>query len=470
MYDLDGALGNFGVNVNTNYIEAALNPSEFTFHSALLNALLENTTFRYYFINRYADLINSIFRPYRFQPIAGGMATDLVEVMPRHINRWGAPFNYNYWLNSINVMLNFLEARMQIGRNHIQQSFSLAEQIDVTLEVEPAGAGKIKINTIYNDSNPWTGVYFKGVPIQITAIPNPGYSFSHWDLNDHLTALEESTQLVDLLSDDVYTAHFTGQVGEADVIVSEINYHSHDDYDYGDWIELHNRSNYDISLADWTFRDEAYYHSFTIPIEAVIPANGHLILCEDKEKFETIHPAVNNVYGNFDFGLSNGGDELHVRDAEGSVIFSMAYADASPWPEEADGEGYTLELFDPSTNDYGPDQWVAECFLGTPGGPYNSDCIIILSEQSIGLVPEALNIYPNPANQKVFIELGEDICCADEGIVRIDLFDISGQLIKSEEVQHTSLVELSIAGIRPGFYTIRWQSKTKLASGILIIQ
>jgi hypothetical protein len=36
------------------------------------------------------------------------------------------------------------------------------------------------LNTIQPVTYPWSGTYFDGVPVNMTAIPKPGYSFSHW--------------------------------------------------------------------------------------------------------------------------------------------------------------------------------------------------------------------------------------------------------------------------------------------------
>lgn len=65
-------------------------------------------------------------------------------------------------------------------RNHIESNFNLVKQVDITLDVFPAGAGKIQISTVSPATYPWKGVYFDGVPVKITAIANPGYSFLHW--------------------------------------------------------------------------------------------------------------------------------------------------------------------------------------------------------------------------------------------------------------------------------------------------
>jgi hypothetical protein len=76
-----------------------------------------------------------------------------------------------------------------VVRSQIVDEFNLNGQVDITLDVEPAGAGVIKISTITPKTYPWTGVYFDGVPVTVTAIANPGYVFANWN-NDTLTHAE----------------------------------------------------------------------------------------------------------------------------------------------------------------------------------------------------------------------------------------------------------------------------------------
>jgi hypothetical protein len=62
------------------------------------------------------------------------------------------------------------------------------------LDISDQGAGSIRINSLeINEQTlglsqgqvyPWNGTYFKDIPISLQAIANPGYSFSHWVVND----------------------------------------------------------------------------------------------------------------------------------------------------------------------------------------------------------------------------------------------------------------------------------------------
>ena len=64
-----------------------------------------------------------------------------------------------------------MDSRPFYAFNQIRSQFSLVKQVDITLDVNPAGTGKIKLNTILPDSLPWIGTYFDGVPVTMTVLP-----------------------------------------------------------------------------------------------------------------------------------------------------------------------------------------------------------------------------------------------------------------------------------------------------------
>ena len=59
-----------------------------------------------------------------------------------------------------------------------------------------------------------------------------------------------------------------------------------------------------------------------------------------------------DVIGEFVGTLSNRGERIAVVGSAGQPILSFGYADSSPWPTRADGNGSTLELVD-IYSDYG---------------------------------------------------------------------------------------------------------------------
>ena len=152
-------------------------------YSRIWQRAIENPRFHDHFINRFADVMNSAYLNERLLGIAQD-AYDLTRPeMGLQFQRWSsadtATSLAQYEANH-EAFLNDLEQRTPFVRTHIQDFFALPRQVDVTLDVVPAGAGSIRISTLHPDTYPWEGVYFDGVPIRIEAVANPGYFFTHW--------------------------------------------------------------------------------------------------------------------------------------------------------------------------------------------------------------------------------------------------------------------------------------------------
>ena len=212
LYDNDASFGFFGASYWENFIEYARNPGYPSSHSQLFDRVLDNEAFRHRFVNRYADLINTTFQTSTFNGVIADMMDEIESSMPYHINRWNSPGSITDWLNAINNLTSHNANRIGSARSHINTSFGLQGQIDVTLDVFPPLAGAINISTITPGPLPWDGVYFKGCPVDFKAVASQGWLFDQWDANDH-TALGElsatlSSQAIDLQQDDLFRARF----------------------------------------------------------------------------------------------------------------------------------------------------------------------------------------------------------------------------------------------------------------------
>ncbi|REJ80143.1 MAG: T9SS C-terminal target domain-containing protein [Bacteroidetes bacterium] len=370
LYDLDFGM-NYAGSVNDNRIQIARNPQAFSHSSEMFDAILKNPTYKSYFINRYADMINTIFLPSNVDAILHSFQDSMAPDMPRHFATWGS--NMSNWQTNINRVTSFATARPAIVRNQIQSEFGMTGQVTLTLNVSPAGAGRIQISTITPGSYPWSGVYFNGNPVNITAIPNPGFSFSHWSSPVVIGPSNTNQSLTrNFTSTDQITAHFTGSAVAPLITFTEINYNSSASLNPGDWVELHNYGSTSIDLSGWKFRDEEDNHTYNIPLGTVIPAGGYLVLAEDSVKFRSIFPTVSNVRGPFGFNLSNGGEEIRLFDHNDNLYLSVYYQDVIPWPVDADGLGYTLERNNTSNDPNNGSSWFTGCIGGSPGRAYGN--------------------------------------------------------------------------------------------------
>ncbi|NOU46907.1 MAG: T9SS type A sorting domain-containing protein [Bacteroidales bacterium] len=152
---------------------------------------IQNNRFRDYFINRFADQMNTIYRYERLSAIENNMYSLTFPEMPNEFARWGDPNNipmqmFAFGSNHITLREQYLQRTPQV-RNHILSNFNLPGLVDLSLDVFPAEAGSIRISTIKPESYPWQGIYFNGVPVSITAEPVQGYTFSHWAANGLIT-------------------------------------------------------------------------------------------------------------------------------------------------------------------------------------------------------------------------------------------------------------------------------------------
>ncbi len=341
-------------------------------YGRMLRSLLDNPAYRRYFINRFADLMNTSFLPSRATGLINTNATEMAPEMDRHDQRWGTG-NLSSWQNSVQVLRDFYNQRPLKQREHIVDNFQLVAEISITLEVNPPGAGTVKISTVVPKAMPWTGVYFHGNPVTVTAIANPGYTFSNWSANPNIANADSVSFTADVPGNTMFTANFTGVATTTSLKISEINYNSHTSRDAGDWFELRNESNAPIEISDFYIRDQDWYHRFEVPTGTLIPGNGNLVFAENLLKFKSEYPQVSNVLSvPIGFELSDKNDEIHVYDRNGVEAAHARYRDDGSWPVFADGFGLTLERKTSSTLPDQAESWFAGCVGGTPGEYYTA--------------------------------------------------------------------------------------------------
>lgn len=152
-----------------------------------------NQTFRHQFINTFADRMNTTYMPDRMLSIFQMLYDTLYPQMPEHINRWRYPASMYHWQQTYcSKIISYLLARPTYMKQFIVNDFSLQGTCNITLDVNDSTMGRVRINTITIDSTtlglanssvpyPWSGTYFRGVPVTLVAIPNQGYTFSHWE-------------------------------------------------------------------------------------------------------------------------------------------------------------------------------------------------------------------------------------------------------------------------------------------------
>ena len=380
VYDTDACFGYFGATPWQNYVEIARNPSSPSMHSDLFDHVLYNEQFACEFVNRYADLMNTIFQPEHFNNVLEITSDAIEEAMPDQIETWYPETSFGDWEQAVQNISGYNLVRLDQAREQLIGEFDLVDQVDVTLDVFPSVGGKIHISTITPQDYPWEGVYYDGCPVTMSALPDPGFTFSHWESNEVLgEEIYEQQITVNIFQDETFTAVFESNASTLQLAVSEINYHSHELLDAGDWIELHNESPTPLDLSYWMIEHGMGQYSLEFPLGTVLGPNEYLVVCADTAKFTAVHPTVQNfIPGLTD--LSNNSDLVTVLNSVGVGQIFVPYQDNGNWPQGADGKGRTLEYMGTGIPAL-PTSWFNGCLGGSPGEAYSPcDEVLEISE------------------------------------------------------------------------------------------
>ncbi len=423
LFDTDFGFGVWNPgNYTNNTLRFALEPNGPNWpnppsSTLMLRRLVENQQFRHQFINQFADELNSRFLPNRVEQRIEDIASDVNTEMIRHYSRWGGSIDFHN--DQIEVMKNYAKFRPTNVKSHIKSTFGLPAFRRLTIQINNPTAGYVKVNSLTITNPYWQGDYFESVPIKITAVAKPGYVFSHWTGDSNATNPE---LVVDMNSAMTYNAIFEESSEEQSIVINEINYNSSETEDAGDWIELYNPSSNIIDLTDWIFTDSNLDEGYTFPQGTTVGGNDFLIVARDIFKFEIQYPDVENIIGNIDFGLSNEGENLRIFNSVQALIDSVQYGSSNPWPEMADGLGYTLELKAPDLDNSLAENWVSINPNGSPGkaNEETTSSIDVLGNN-------AVNIFPNPFIDRTIIAFS----LLQSSYIKIVLYQVEGIMVKS---------------------------------------
>lgn len=119
-----------------------------------------------------------------------------------------------------------------------------------------------------------------------------------------------------------------------------------------EFIELYNGGATAVNLQGYRFTQGVTY---TFGSSDIIPAGGYFIVAADSAAFNTAFGIFPNA--TFSGGLSNSGEDIAIVDMAGSLVDSVNYDDAAPWPLNADGAGFSLQLCDATTDNNDGANW-----------------------------------------------------------------------------------------------------------------
>lgn len=180
--------GGFGLYHDNDYLNNLFDFGEDKFlqHAFLIQRLLTNPRFKADFIQGFAAHLNTTFRPERVIQLIDSLSGQIADEMELDVKRWGSEStnggsgcipisSMEQWQSHLEIMKNFARERPAVIRQQISEVFHLTGQCHVELIAE---GGSISLNGV---SHAGSGSYFKGLPINLTAVPEIGYVFAGWE-------------------------------------------------------------------------------------------------------------------------------------------------------------------------------------------------------------------------------------------------------------------------------------------------
>ncbi len=421
----------------------------------MFRKFLENQRFKMEFINRFADYLNTVFLPENVQPVIDAIKLPLEVEMPRHYDKFKSD-PISAWYNSIDVLENFAKNRPPYIRQHIMNYFGISDTVPVNLQISPVNSGSISINHISISDSSWQGKYFTDVPVTFTAVPNIGYKFTGWNGDADTDSLIISRILT---GEQTLIANFERDDSVVQgIIINEINYHSADDFDTGDWIELYNALDNTTDISGWIIRDENDPNGFTMPSKTVIEPYGYLVLCSNTWKFHQMFSQVSNYMGDLGFAFDNAGERISLYNNQNILVDSVCYSDSYPWPVQPDGNGPTLLLKNPNLDNGIAKNWTSSNDHGTPGSANQS--VSAMKDEENTKVPSTIYLeqnYPNPFNSNTKISY----TLPHAGFITLTVYDILGNelfnLVNQFQKTNRYLINFDASGLSSGLYFYRLQ-------------
>jgi hypothetical protein len=421
----------------------------------LFRRMISNPGFRNEFATQYADRINTNFSSDKVNFALDSLKQIFLPEINDHLLRWG--MDYNNWLYNIGTIEDYATNRPAYARNHIQDQFSLGVQKSVTVKISTPGAGCVKVNSVIPDTYPFAGIYFKDLPIKLTAIPAPGFKFSRWEgtLNSNSVTIEYG-----MAANCTFNAIFEpAGITDIKIVINEINYNSSPEKDTKDWVELLNIGSTSVNLKNWDLSDGLPVDGYTFPDDIIVTPGNYMVVCRDMAAFRLIHPEILNSLGDFGFGLGSTGDDINLFDAEGNLVDFVNYTPNAPWPVDANGTGASIELVNPLEDNNVGRFWKSSINGGTPGS-LNTNSITLNSKVEILAYASKLECFPNPFRDYTTIRIETPVA----GEYKIEVYDLQGKL-------HNILADQRIES---GAYYIDWYGRDSnndmLPGGVYIIR
>lgn len=300
LYDLDQTLGWGPLDTTvaeSNILTTANRMGYDIYYNVLFAKVMQKPECRELYIRYYLSLLNYYFADDAVKLLHEMHESHEAELYRQYTepgmmdNNYETPeiLDYDHVLTELGEVEYFLKDRPGWALIDLEEAFELDGRY--TLSLQNAGEANISVDFATFHDREYTGTYFSGIPVTVTADPKCGDCFDYW-LVDGVEYYEETLVItVDMLRDDtIYVECVTSPDMDMGLWISAVKSRGGHDY-----VELTNYGQQTVNLADYTLADGAEERNIsTLPSSLVEPGQSVTVYCKNYTGIEAIgKPTVN---------------------------------------------------------------------------------------------------------------------------------------------------------------------------------
>jgi hypothetical protein len=260
--------------------------------------------------------------------------------------------------------------------------------------------------------------------------------------------------------------------------ITEIHYHpeenselNSDDYEF---LELKNIGGSPINLSACNFGTTGIHYTF--PENTILNGGKFIVLASDISKFYQRYNY--RPFGEYKGHLSNSGERISLFSADSILIISVLFDDHLPWPELADGSGYSLvpKEINPTGDLNDAANWRPSLYIhGSPGYDDTEEGYAQLTSDKNPKLQIAENypyfiVYPNPVKTTATV----NFTLQKPEQVKISLLNTLGYqiatLLYEQMPAGQQYIEINFDKFNEGLYLLMIETQDYCAVKRIIIQ
>jgi hypothetical protein len=406
----------------------------------VFKVLFNDNQFRVQFANFSADMLNTKFKSSNILNDYDSLINIIRPLIDIQKNKYKESLiDFEFYVEEAHTFIN---KRAYYIYKHFKSYLSPTGTTQINLSQNIKNAGVFYLNTIKISDSTWTGEYYNEIPISISVKSNPGFSFIGWKNFENSDSVLTNIYITDISNFYAIFEKNNKEINDLqnNIVINEIMYKAKNNMNCGDWIELYNNNTFDIDISNWILKDNNEENTFVFPENTIINGKSFLIIAQNVFAFQSEYKIYKDVIGGFEFGFGKT-DEVRLFDYNYNLIDKVSYSNQSPWNQNSDGTGSSLELINPELDNSIYINWIASQTLN--GSPLK----INSTSTKVTELGRGIKTYPNPFKDNINIEI--DI----NDNLNVSIYDLLGNEVYSKQLYGKHLL-LSDLHFNSGKYLI----------------